>query len=105
MNIHSNFLHKNSQHTYFFKTRLLPTKQETLKKLPRLGEPVLLAPYELTALARTPTVDAELISGTCDRQSVLLGGDTLADVHIVDTSAEPNADVTLADPSGCAGLR
>jgi len=96
MNIYPNFLYKNSQHIYFFKMRLLPTKQETLKKLPRLGEPVLLAPYELTTLARTPTVDAELICGTCDRQSVFLGGDTLADVHIVDAFAEPDADIALA---------
>jgi hypothetical protein len=56
----------------------------------------LLAPYELTLLTSTPTVNTELIGCTCDYQSVFLGGDALADVYIVDAFAEPNAHIALA---------
>ena len=61
----------------------------------RISSPVffLLAPYKLSSLAGSPSVNALLVHDLADFQGVLLCGDPLADVDIVDAFAEPDADV------------
>jgi hypothetical protein len=58
--------------------------------LPRF---LLLAPYKLTSLAGSPSVDALLIHNLADLQCVLLGGDSLADIDVVDAFAVPDTNV------------
>jgi hypothetical protein len=58
-----------------------------------------LTPYQLTLFPGRPAVNALLIHQLADGQSVLLGADALADVHIVDTIGEPDADVAFATHS------
>lgn len=53
----------------------------------------LLAPYELASLAGSPSVNTLLVHDLADFQGILLCGDSLADVNIVDAFAEPDADV------------
>ena len=65
---------------------------------------LLVAPYQLTA---TPAIDALLVHQLTHSQCIVLGGDTLADVDVVDAFAQPDADVTLATKQAmdyCADL-
>ena len=61
--------------------------------LPRF---LLLAPYQLASLAGPPSVNALLVHNLADFQRILLCGDPLADVDVVDALTEPNADVAFA---------
>lgn len=59
----------------------------------------LLAPYKLSSLAGSPSVNALLVHDLADFQGVLFGGDSLADVDIVGTFTEPDSNVAgSADP-------
>jgi len=51
-------------------------------------------PYQLPLFPRCPAVNALLVHYPANRQGVLLGGDTLTNVHIVDPVAEPDANIT-----------
>jgi len=53
----------------------------------------------LTVLSRSPSVDALLIHDFADLQSVLLGGDSLAYIDVVNAFAVPDADVASSADS------
>jgi hypothetical protein len=54
------------------------------------------APYQLTSLAGAPSVDTLLIHNLTDFQGVLLGGNALADIHIVNAIGEPDTHIAFA---------
>jgi hypothetical protein len=58
-----------------------------------------LAPDQLTVLSGSPSVDALLIHDFANFQSILLGGDSLAYVDVVDAFAVPDADVASSADS------
>lgn len=55
-----------------------------------------LAPDQLTLFSGVPSVDALLVHHSTDCQCILFGSDALADIHVVDTIGEPDADVAFA---------
>ena len=56
----------------------------------------LLTPYELASLAGPPSINALLVHDLADLHNILLCGDPLADVDVVDALTEPDADVAFA---------
>ena len=69
-----------------------------IKKIRGISSPdlYLLAPYELASLAGSPSVNALLVHNLANLHGVLLCGDPLANVDVVDALTEPNADVSFA---------
>ena len=61
--------------------------------LPRF---LLLAPYELASLAGPPSVNALLVHNLANLHGILFGGDPLADVDVVNSLTEPDAEVAFA---------
>jgi hypothetical protein len=68
-----------------------------IKKFPGNFFPgfLLLAPDQLARFPGCPAIDALLIHQLADAQCILFGGDSLADIDIVDTAGVPDSDVAL----------
>ena len=54
------------------------------------------APDQLARLSGCPAIDSLLIHDFADLQCILLSGDSLADIDIVDATTVPDADVALS---------
>ena len=57
---------------------------------------LLLAPYQLASFAGPPSVNALLVHNLANLHGILLSGDTLADVDVIDAFTEPDTDVAFA---------
>ena len=69
-------------------------------KIGEFSSPIFsFTPNQLTLFSRLPSVDALLIHNFADFQRILLGGDSLAYIDVVNAFAVPDADVASSTDS------
>jgi hypothetical protein len=77
----------------YYSTWLIVCQYFFIKKIGELPDFFSFTPNQLTILSGSPSVNTLLIHNLADFQSILLGGDSLAYIDVVDAFAVPDADV------------